>query len=148
MSAQELQATEIDEEYGPRIYVACLAAYNNGQLHGRWIDADQDVESIHAEITAMLERSPIPHAEEYAIHDFEGFEGAEIGEYTSINTVARIADFIGEHGELGGRLLSHFANDLEDAKIAFENHAGEYKSLADFAQELTEQTTEIPKSLA
>lgn len=27
---------------GPRIYVACLAAYNNGSLHGRWIDADQD----------------------------------------------------------------------------------------------------------
>lgn len=25
---------------GPRIYVACLAAYNNGHLHGRWIDAD------------------------------------------------------------------------------------------------------------
>ena len=23
----------------PRIYVACLAAYNNGRLHGRWIDA-------------------------------------------------------------------------------------------------------------
>ena len=23
----------------PRIYVACLAAYNNGCLHGRWIDA-------------------------------------------------------------------------------------------------------------
>ena len=25
----------------PRIYVACLAAYNNGYLHGAWIDADQ-----------------------------------------------------------------------------------------------------------
>jgi Antirestriction protein (ArdA) len=25
----------------PRIYVACLAAYNNGYLHGAWIDAIQ-----------------------------------------------------------------------------------------------------------
>ncbi|HCJ18704.1 MAG TPA: antirestriction protein ArdA, partial [Hyphomonas sp.] len=24
-------------ETRPRIYVACLAAYNNGCLHGRWI---------------------------------------------------------------------------------------------------------------
>ena len=27
----------------PRIYVACLAAYNNGILHGAWIDAAQVV---------------------------------------------------------------------------------------------------------
>jgi len=30
----------------PRIYVACLAAYNAGKLHGEWIDADQDAEAI------------------------------------------------------------------------------------------------------
>ena len=83
-----------------------------------------------------------------ATRHYEGFEGAEIDEYTSVNTVVQIADFVGEHGELGGRLLNHFANDLDDAKTAFENYAGEYKSLADFAQELSEQTTEIPKSLA
>lgn len=29
-----------------RIYVACLAAYNNGILHGAWIDADQDVDDM------------------------------------------------------------------------------------------------------
>ena len=55
----------------PRIYVACLAAYNNGYLHGDWIDADQDVDEIRDEIATMLARSPIEHAEEYAIHDYE-----------------------------------------------------------------------------
>ena len=30
----------------PRIYVACLAAYNAGRLHGRWIDANQSAEDI------------------------------------------------------------------------------------------------------
>lgn len=25
-----------------RIYVACLASYNNGVLHGKWIDATAD----------------------------------------------------------------------------------------------------------
>ena len=28
----------------PKIYVACLASYNAGILHGRWIDADQDAD--------------------------------------------------------------------------------------------------------
>ena len=62
----------------PRIYVACLAAYNNGYLHGAWIEADQDADEIRDEIAAMLARSPIEHAEEYAIHDYEGFEGVTI----------------------------------------------------------------------
>jgi antirestriction protein len=53
----------------PRIYVACLAAYNNGYLHGAWIDADQDTDQIRDEIAAMLARSPVEDVEEYAIHD-------------------------------------------------------------------------------
>lgn len=130
-----------------RIYVACLAAYNNGILHGRWIDADQDAEDIWAEISAMLEASPIPEAEEWAIHDYEGFEGAPISEYQGIESVAEIAAFLSEHGALGGQLIAHF-NDLEEARSAIEeDYAGVYASLADFAEELTEQTTEIPESL-
>ena len=31
------------DDITPKIYVACLAAYNNGHLHGEWIDATQDV---------------------------------------------------------------------------------------------------------
>ena len=46
----------------PRIYVACLAAYNNGYLYGAWIDADQDPDQIRDEIAAMLARSPIKGA--------------------------------------------------------------------------------------
>jgi len=130
-----------------RIYVACLAAYNNGHLHGHWIDAVQDVEDIQSDIAAMLSASPIPLAEEWAIHDFEGFEGAELAECTSIETVVKIAGFVSEHGELGGKLLAHFCGDLDDAEAAFEHYAGQHKSLADFAQELTEETTQIPQSL-
>ena len=147
MATQSQQNPEQAESTEPRIYVACLAAYNNGHLHGVWSDAAQDVEDIQSDIVAMLAASPIPLAEEWAIHDFEGFEGAEIGEYTSIETVVKIAGFVSEHGELGGKLLAHFGGDLEDAQSAFENYAGQHKSLADFAQELTEETTEVPQSL-
>ncbi len=36
-----------------RSSVACLAAYNNGYLHGAWIDTDQDAEDIDQAETAL-----------------------------------------------------------------------------------------------
>ena len=39
----------------PRIYAACLAAYNNGHLHGRWIDATQDPETVRLTIALQAE---------------------------------------------------------------------------------------------
>ncbi|WP_286828296.1 MULTISPECIES: antirestriction protein ArdA [Kordiimonas] len=132
---------------GPRIYVACLAAYNSGILHGRWIDADKDADSLFAEVSAMLRASPASEAEEWVIHDYEGFEGAPISEYCSMTKVAAIAAFVVEHGKLGGALLAHFSGDLEDAEAALEDYAGDYASLADLAEELTRESTAIPKNL-
>lgn len=61
--------------------------------------------------------------------------------------MAEIAVFIEEHVALGGKVLGYFS-DLESAKIALGGHyAGEYKTVAGFAEEVTEQTTEIPESL-
>ncbi|MEW3780772.1 antirestriction protein ArdA [Pseudomonas aeruginosa] len=132
-----------------RIYVACLAAYNDGILHGHWIDACQDADAIRDEIRAMLAVSPIAGAEEFAIHDYEGFEGVTLSEYQGIDSVAALAAFIEEHGPLGGAVLAHFGDCLDDAEAALSDHyAGEYKSIADFAQELTEETTTTPGSLA
>ncbi len=45
------------------------------------IDADRDADEIRDEFAAMLARSRIEDAEEYAIHDHEGFEGVTIREY-------------------------------------------------------------------
>ena len=58
-----------------RIYVAGLAAYNAGHLHGVWIDATLELDDIQGQVDAMLAASPVEDAEEYAIHDFEGFDG-------------------------------------------------------------------------
>ncbi|MEO1149687.1 MAG: antirestriction protein ArdA [Pseudomonadota bacterium] len=130
-----------------RIYVACLAAYNNGILHGAWIDADQEPNEIRTQISSMLKASPIPQAEEYAIHDYEGFEGIQLCEYTGIEEVAAFVEFLTEHGALGGKLIEHFG-DLKTAREAIdENYAGTFRSVTDFVQELTEETTEIPKAL-
>ena len=130
-----------------RIYVACLAAYNNGILHGRWIDANQDAWAIWDKVSAMLKASPEEGAEEWAIHDYEGFEGVSISEWESFERVSEIAAFIVEHGELGGKLIEYFGS-LQDAQNAIsDQYAGEYRSTSDFVQEMTEQGTDMPESL-
>ncbi len=135
-------------ETRPRIYVACLAAYNNGYLHGAWIDAAQEAWEISEKVSAMLAASPIAGAEEYAIHDFEGFEGARIEEFASFESVSRLAAFIAEHGKLGAALLDHFGGDLDEAKGAIDDQSlGCYASLADYLQELTEESVSIPEAL-
>lgn len=132
----------------PRIYVACLAAYNNGYLHGAWIDADQDADEIRDEISAMLARSPIRDAEEYAIHDHEGFEGVAIQEYASIESVARMGAFIAEHGPLGAGLLEQFVGDIDQAEAALRDcYHGQFASLADYMEELTAESVTIPEAL-
>ncbi|MDR0779720.1 MAG: antirestriction protein ArdA, partial [Pseudomonadales bacterium] len=68
-----MRTTTTSTDMEPRIYVACLAAYNNGILHGAWLDAAQEPEALQNEVRDMLAASPIAGAEEWAIHDYEGF---------------------------------------------------------------------------
>ncbi len=131
-----------------RIYVADLAAYNNGKLHGVWIDATLELEDIQKQVSKMLAASPEGFAEEFAIHDYEGFEGVSISEYEGLESVHEKAVFIEERGTLGAAVLDHWCGNLDDArKVLEESYAGEHKSVADYAQELIEDTGDIPQHL-
>ena len=131
-----------------RIYVADLAAYNNGVLHGVWIDATDDLDTIQDQINAMLKATPIDEvAEEYAIHDYEGFGGYRVSEYEGIEQIHEIACLIGEYPDVGGELLDYYSDVDEARKAMEENYCGCHKSVADYAQDLTEQTGDIPKHL-
>ena len=131
----------------PKIYVACLAAYNNGILHGAWIDAAQGLDGIRGDVQAMLKTSPIDDAEEWAIHDYEGFGSYRVSEYEGLESVAEIAEFIENYGALGAEVLAYFS-DIEEARTALDdNYHGCYTSLADYAQSFTEDTSEVPKHL-
>ena len=132
----------------PRIYVACLAAYNSGYLHGEWIDADQDPWQIYEAISAMLRCSPVADAEEYAIHDYEGFGRLRLGEYAGIEEVAKLAAFIVERGALGAAVLSYYSGDLDEAREACEDRfLGTFESVADYMAEVTEECMTIPERL-
>lgn len=94
----------------PRIYAACLASYNNGDLHGTWIDCDQDTEGINKEIVAMLELSDEEDAEEFAIHDFDQWQGIQIDEYQSIDKVAELAPLIIKYGKAFAAHYNHYGD--------------------------------------
>ena len=132
-----------------RVYVADLAAYNNGFLHGVWIDATDELDDMQEQVSKMLKATPLDEeAEEYAIHDYEGFGAYKVSEYEGLESVHEVACFLEEFGEVAGDVLSHFGDNMEDARKALEeNYNGCYSSLADYAEELTTEASEIPKYL-
>jgi antirestriction protein len=120
----------------PRIYVACLAAYVNGNLHGEWINCDHDSDEIRKDIKTMLSRSPMAKfqaCEEWAIHSYEGFQGITIEEYESIDRVVEIAQKLKEHGEAFAAYLDHY--NLEDINDFEDRYQGSYESKRAFTEE-------------
>lgn len=131
----------------PRIYVACLASYNNGILHGQWIDADQDAEDIYEEIQKMLKQSPMPGAEEWAIHDYEGFEDIQLSEYESIEKIAYLSEMIDKHGKAFAAYVSYQGLEYAQEDGFEDSYAGTYKSEQDFGYEIAKECLTIPESI-
>jgi antirestriction protein len=122
----------------PRIYVASLSDYNAGVLHGEWIDADQDPDELNAAVQAMLAASREDVAEEWAVHDYEGFGPFRVGEYESLSTISAVGLGIAEHGPAFAAYVSWAGTDQE-ALGAFENcYLGRWDSLNDYARDVVE----------
>jgi antirestriction protein len=122
---------------GPSIYVASLADYNAGRLHGQWLPADVGHTELETGVKLMLAASPIPGAEEFAIFDYEGFGPVRLGEYEPLTTVTTIAHGIAEHGPA----FAHWAalvgtsdlGELDDFEDAYRGH---FASVTAYAEEL------------
>ncbi|MGE3681037.1 MAG: antirestriction protein ArdA [Bdellovibrionales bacterium] len=135
-----------------RIYVACLASYNAGTLFGKWIDANQSAEEIHADISAMLRGSPEAGAEEWAVHDYEGFGEISLREWPDISRVSVIARLLEEHGDAFSLWYTSQAGqnvDLEEVEEKFlEQWQGAHDSkeaFADYLLDTTGQLSEMPE---
>jgi antirestriction protein len=129
----------------PRIYVACLSAYNNGYLHGAWIDIE-DFEQVWDEIAKMLTESPMAKeeiCEEWAIHDFEGFGSYKISESHDLEELCAVAEFIQEaEDKFPSDVISFLVDDfgIEGAKDRMENdYIGEFDSDTDFSYHYVEE---------
>jgi antirestriction protein len=134
-------------EDSPKIYVACLAAYNNGILHGRWIDCTFGIDHVWSEIKTILEKSPentldYP-CEEWAIHDHENFPEGLISEYMDIERVVDYAEmFQTPDGYAILKLQEYFRfDDFQEAKDYHENNfAGEWDSFTEYTENYIEDT--------
>lgn len=122
----------------PRVYIASLADYNAGRLLGHWMDANQDPEDLHKQILALLAESTELVAEEWAIHDYEGFGTWEPREYESMDTVSAVARGITEHGEVFGALVSHLGTVEEANRYMDGAYCGAWDSVADYAASLVD----------
>lgn len=160
-----------------RVYVACLASYNNGVLHGNWFDLDDyaDAEDLFAAVQEeVLLTSPypnvevdcpdcggdgltmnitdcarctgtgkVPSAEEWAIHDYEGFPRGSVSEYSGFDSLYEYKDKLIEAEEV-------FGDDATDIMEAFQEcfsapdasvetvqgaYVGKYDSGAAFSEE-------------
>lgn len=139
MEQQPRPSPETEPEIRPRIYVASLSDYNAGRLHGTWIDATQDPEDINEAVQRMLFTSPQLFAEEWAIHDYEGFGYARLSEYSSFETVSRIAQGIETHGDAFGAWIAYSGGDSEENLDKFEEaYLGRWDTLRDYAEQLAE----------
>lgn len=128
----------------PRIYVACLSAYNNGFLHGRWIDVSEGEEYVRSEIANMLSESPENDAEEYAIHDYEGFEDYRVEEWSDISKLCEICELIKTYSDdFPSNIITYLINDFgtESVNEWIEDHyAGCYEDIEDYSTQYLEDT--------
>ncbi len=134
----EPESREEERRPQPRIYVASLADYNEGRLHGAWIDAAQTSSEIMGAVSEMLRASPSPSAEEWAIHDYEGFGPLTIHEYEDFETVARVAAGIVEHGEAFAAFAEFVDCDADLLDGFGDAYVGDYESGVELAEELLE----------
>lgn len=111
----------------PRVYIVCLASYNNGILHGKWAKA-VDADDLNEAIADVIKTSPQPDAEEWALHDYENFYGLEskLGENPDVELLCAIGAWILSDGEpVAGFLdIRHVPDSVDDvlgAQMEFQD---------------------------
>ena len=123
-----------------KIYVACLAAYNSGILHGQWIEASSDVDELQEGVDKVLQSSPAADAEEYAIHDYDDFP--DMGEYPGLERIAEVTELIENSAfdaDVVAAVIANWHGDLEAAEQALEDNRGVWDSFQDYAEDFADE---------
>lgn len=130
----------------PRIYVASLSDYNAGILHGTWLTVDTDADKLQQRIDAMLAGSPTTErygdiAEEWAIHDYEGWGPLHLSEFESLDRLISLASGIGQHGSAFAAWVDSTGSTDDNLVEQFEDYyQGEFDSLVDYGERLLDDS--------
>lgn len=123
----------------PRAYFASLSDYNHMVLHGAWVEDLGDPDHVREEIQKMLGRSEEAVAEEWALHDYEGFGDWSPSEYEPIDNLSRVAAGIEEHGPAFGAWVSYIGDASDERLDQFdEAFRGNWQSMTSFAEQAIE----------
>jgi antirestriction protein len=139
----------------PRIYVASLADYVSGRLHGVWLEAT-DIDVVQEGVAKMLKASREAVAEEVAIHDHENFGAYPVGEYDSLAVVCAVGAAIAEHGTVFADYVAHVGSPHDPEDVAGlverfqESYQGAFRSLVEWGEQFLEDTgslNDVPEPL-
>ena len=91
------------------------------------------------EVTAS---EPFRSAEEFAIHDHEGFDGLAVEEYTPIIEIAEMVEFLDDHNDNGAvEAAATFCCDIAEIKRAItDRYAGTWDNKEDWAEQYLSDT--------
>lgn len=137
----------------PRIYIGTYNAYNNGSLHGAWIDLEEcgDAETFWAKIHEVHAKELAERGEiEPMFQDWEDIPDRFISESSlSTDVWDEWVALDDDDRELLEVYLDHIdqSGTLEQAQEAF---AGKFSSEADWAEQFWEDAgyiSEVPESL-
>lgn len=127
----------------PRLYVGTYAKYNSGSLQGAWMSLEgHDKESFYAACAELHKDEADP---EYMFQDFEGFPREFYGES---GCAAELWDWLAldeQDRELLARYCDAIGCDGLTIEAARDAFYGTAESVADFAENLAQESGSIPK---
>ncbi len=120
------------ETLEPKVWVGCLACYNNGDLRGEWMDA---ADGPDWKCPVVDENGP---HEEFWVMDYEGFGGMLDGE-CSPTTAAKLAATLDSVPEFERAAFAAWVGEGcgdSDDYLGFADHyRGEWGSFRDYAED-------------
>ncbi len=124
----------------PRIWVGSMSDYNNGILHGAWIDAARDPAQLQADIDTMLAASPWTArtgepAEEWGVFDFDNFGACRIDQHENLDWISAVARGIQQHG-LAFAAWADVVEEPERLSQFDEAYQGHYDSVTAYVEQL------------
>lgn len=125
----------------PRVWIGSLADYNNGTLHGDWVDAAVDEEDLIAAAQAIVASSETSDAEEYAIFDYDDFGDFRVDQYEQLSLVTKVARGIQEHGDAFAAWAQLHDADPDMLDAFEDSYLGEYDSPEDWAREIADESS-------
>ena len=123
-----------------QIYISCLAAYNSGISHGAWIVASANIEELQEQIDAMLKRSPMPNAEEWAAHDYDEFPN--MGEHPDLKDICGYVELANSTylpQECLNAIIENVHGDLDQARKDLDRVIGEFDDFRDYADDCADE---------